>query len=199
MKRSILRLIALVMVFLLALPLASCGKEDDSDDTPVPHEAYVKAFETAPSSATMTATMNATIGRLDASYTVTYSGNTAYVSYTRTQFGAIDETTSQDEIISTESGTLEMKTDGTETGGVGVLASALIIRSLSLSSVTDYEDTGSELSFTVKAEDSAKVFGRECEYDVDVTITLSDGRIDKISLSYEAQSGLVTAECEYEY
>ena len=193
------------MAVIFALTLVSCsGQEDqdegdDNNETPVLHESYVTALASPALSATMTSNITSSLGRLEASYSATYNNGEVNVSYTRSTFGTIDENTSADDLISTVTDTAVIRADGSSDGKIGALASALLRRELNLSGVSEYTDKDGSLSFTVTSENSGAVFGNICEYDVAVTITLNDGRIDKISLSYESESGTVMAECSYKY
>ena len=199
MKKRTLRITALLLALLFALPLVSCGKDKDDSDTPQPLAAYTNALSETPKSAAATSMMTTSLGRLEATYAATYNDGAISVSFTRLTFGKIDSSTTEDELTETVTGTAQIGADGSSGGKIGALMTALLTRRLSLDKITEYEDKDGTLSFTVNASDSEYVFGGECEYDVAVTITLKDGKIEKISLSYESGSGTVNAECIYAY
>ncbi len=195
MKKSTLRTLALLLALLMLFSLVSCSGDDDGKgDTPVLHEAYVNALSAPAASAEMTSKLHVTPTPLEAAYQVTYLNGRAEVLYTRSRFTTVAPDTGK---IETETGIMYIEKDGSTAGEIGVLAKALITRRISLSGVTEYDDTDNTLTFTVKAADSVSVFGGECEYDVTVSIFLKDGSVEKITVSYVSDSGNVTAECNY--
>ena len=203
MKKFILRLVSLTAVFSLLLPLVGCGGSSDndnsSDDTPALHESYIQALSIPCTASEMTSSIVSKYETLTASYTAAYTNDAVSVTFKKQTMGVIDENTTEDDLVKEETGSATINPDGSSDGKLGALAVSLFLRRISLTGVTEYEDTGSELTFKVKSADSKNVFGCECEYDVDVKISLTDGRINKIYLSYEAKSGNVTAECKYTY
>lgn len=197
MKGYTIRITALILALILALPLISCGK-DDENSKPDPIKAYKNALSVTPSRAEAESSLTASVGRLEGSYAVTYTEDGVSVSYTRKTFSSIDSGTSADELINIDTDDVVIQ-QGASDGKLGVLITAIITKGILLDGITDYIINGDTLTFTVSSSDSERIFGGECEYDVSVNITIKNEKVDTISVSYEAQSGTATAECRYYY
>ena len=142
----------------------------------------------------ITAVTENDLGTLTSTYEVSYKDdNTSVIKYSYQKFNAIGEG-AEDEIISTYTGTVTRKADGTYEGDLpeGVnLSSATVGMVLDFTAVKDtavVSEDGNVMTVTVPAASTSAVFGYSFSKDVEFEMTLSNGTIASMVLTFEGGS-----------
>lgn len=189
------RITALAAVACLLISIVSCGGKHKAL---APFSASIE--DSQPRVASVHSEIDSQLGLIGADYTASYSNGKITVDYTKNSVSAIGPETDEDDLFPTESGTVTINRDGTVTGKLGALVKSLLTLSIVLDGdAITYEVNGSSLSFTVTADNTERVFGVNIGYPVSATIVLSEDEIASVTLTYTAESGDVTVECEYSF
>lgn len=144
---------------------------------------------------------DSTLGELNASYTVTYQADgTATIAYSIEKFNEISASTT--EIKSTQTGTVTRLADGTYSDGASFSGEAgadsmAFVLDLTKLSADDGTEEDTIATATVPAAKTADVLGTAFTSDVNIMLTIADGRLAVFSYSYTTASGLVQVTCEY--
>ena len=188
MKKLLCLMLALLMCASL---MVACGGDDD--DTPAvddlaPFTAALTA--SAPKSAKITTVLTTELGALNAEYNVTYGEDgSVSITFTREKFNEITDTTT--EFKSTVEGTAAIDAAGNLSGdlGAGAVSSAAAVNlTLSADKMT-YTVDGGVLNATVTAANTQAVLGVAINADVTVKLTVANGKVSSLILTYTTTEG----------
>lgn len=200
MKKIVALLLALACVF----ALASCGTPETPDEGT--DSASLDPFKTAistsaPTGAVITIELENTISTpLTGTFTVTYGADNAVVNYEYDQFLPIDPSASATSDRETVTGTATIDKNGNVTGDLNstVAASALLSYNLDSSKMTYIAEAGT-LSATITSANTEGVLGVNIGADVTFTLTVFEGKVVSVTLSYQTTSGLAEIVTTYTY
>ena len=202
------KIIALLLALVCVISLAACGEDEPAGGAEL--DAFTAAVAAAdPNGARIeTSVSSDTFGvTLAGEYDVTYNEDgSATVAYTYEQLRLIaDDTTSADGIKETLTGAATVAADGKVTvvegnGTIGAQITAVAGIKLNLDgSKMTYSVSSGMLSATVKAENTASVLGTAIASDVNLVVTVANGSVSAITLSYSTQDGAAEIVCLYNY
>ena len=157
-------------------------------------EAFTAAIEnTNPKNITVDIVVETKLGELTSKYTVNYNDDgSAVITYATEKFNTIGEGAA-DELKSTVTGTVTKNADGTFTGDTnGVDVSGVVagfkVDVNAMKSYATINENNTVLTATVAAADTEAVLGSAFEKDVTVVISLADGAVELIDLTFEGGS-----------
>ncbi len=160
---------------------------------------FEKAIENNnPSKIYVATSVETELGALASSYEVVYNDDgSAVIKYSYDKFNEIGA----DEIKSTVKGTINRSADGQYSGDMdGTFDPASVSNGVALNisalkeDAVEINEAGDVLKTTVAAADTSAVFGTSYAKDVNLEITISDGKVTYIEISYEGAS----ITCRYE-
>ena len=157
-------------------------------------EAFTAAVEnTNPKNITVEATVETSLGELKSIYKINYADDgSAVIEYTVEKFNAIGEG-AEDEIKSTVTGTVTKAADGTfsgDTNGVDVsgVTAGVKVNVAAMKSYATFNENNTVLTATVAAADTKDVLGSAFSKDVTVVISIAEGVVELIDLTFEGGS-----------
>ena len=191
------RFVALMLVAVTVLLLASCGGTSHSELTVFSDALSGAGVHTAEIT---TSASNDTLS-LSAQYTVTYNdAMTAEIEYTRQTANEIDpDNLDGSETVSTVTGNATVDAEGnTVSGSVGALVASVVALELTLDGdVMTYTVDAQTLTATVAAQYTESVFGVDIGEDAVVCIVLSDGVLSSIEITYSTVDTECKLACEF--
>lgn len=208
MKKIIALLLALTCVF----ALAACGDEPDPTPTPdggdntntyedlAPFTAAIAASNPASASINVAQTSTQFNVTMNGEYDVVYNEDgSATVEYSYDKYNEITDDTT--EVTTTVTGTATVDKDGNVTGSLNttVTAATAIKVTLDGAKLGDYTVASGALIAKVAAADTASVLGVAISADVTLTITVANGNVATMTISYESTVGPVEIVCSYNY
>ena len=190
------KIIALILVIVCTLSLASCQFFGNTDEPETPDDSasipdiQAKVDATAPKGADVTVTLKTTLGDLNGSYDVLYNEDgTATVNYSYEKFNTLGEGSTELKSITT--GTVTVTADGAVNGDLG--AEGLTAVSFELKLAADKLNSvvinAGVLSATVKAENTEAVLGVALTYDVQLVVTTGSTGVTSMSVAYTTGVG----------
>ena len=192
------RIIALLLAVLSLFAFVACKKNEPTDDL-APFKA---ALGSAPVSATVASKIENTSLTLEGEYNVSYAAGVATVTFTNEVLVAIPENGSASADAETLSGSATVNADGTVSqGAIGANYAALIARKITLdkSKMTACSVAGQVLIATISADNATSLTAGHANTDVTLNVTIADGKLMGISVSYGTASGNVSIVCDYRY
>ena len=192
------RIIALLLAVLSLFAFVACKQDDPTDDL-APFKA---ALGSAPVSATVTSKIENASLTLEGEYNVTYTDGVASVTFTNEVLVAIPDSGSASAETETVSGSATVNADGTvSAGAIGANYAALIARKITLdkSKMSACSVSGQVLVATISADNATALTAGYATIDVTLNVTVSDGKLMGISISYGTASGTVSIVCDYRY
>ena len=178
------------------LTICSCSLFDNKEDT-----TGVGAFETAiantnASNVKVKSEVETAIGKLTSEFSISYKADgSATIEYKYEKFNLIGEGAENEE-KSVITGKVTRAADGTYSGDMpeGVdLSSVAASAALNLAPIKDsavVSEVGDVLNVTVPAAKSAEVFGSALSYDAELEISIKNGVVTFIEITFE--SGKIT-------
>ena len=201
------KLLLLVLTLALSLSLTvACKKEepDDPDDNSSVLSPFTDAIaSSAPVSASITTKLAYTIdgltGTLEGAYNVTYaSDGSATVSYTKEVLNEINEDTT--EYKSTVPGTATVDAEGNVTGDLGgSVTAATVLKLTPDKDKMTFEIEGGVLTATVSADNAASVLGVNTGAETTLKITVSNGKVTSVAITYTTATGPAEIVAVYTY
>ena len=196
MKKILCLALALLMCASLMI---ACG------DDPAPEVDDLKAFTdalaaSAPKTAKVNTTLESTLGELTAEYSVTYGEDgTAELVFTREQFNEITADTT--EFKSTVTGSASIDAAGNLTGdlGEGAVSAATVLKLALAKDKMTYTVDGGILTATVSAENVQSVLGVDTGAETTVKLTVANGVVSSLTVSYTTAEGPATVVAVYTY
>ena len=190
------KILLIALVFACVCALASCMFGGD------PADAFISAVaNTDPNTATITTVTTTELGELNGEYVITYGDEgAASIAYSYEQWHKVGE---GPEPKYTVSGPITRQSDGTYTDGKGFTATADEVTAgftLDLSGIIDdatINTAGDTLTVTVAADDTASVLGVELDYDVDLTVVISGGTVESITVAFVDGANSGSISCRY--
>ena len=202
------KIIALLLALVCVVGLTACGQETGPDGNDLDEFTAAVAAADPASAELETKVSSTTFGvSLEGVYNIAYNEDgSATVSYTYEQLRLIgDDVAVGDGIKETVEGVATVAADGTVTvtegnGSVGaqITAVAGIKLNLNASKMT-YTVSAGMLSATVKAADTAAVFGTAISADVNLVLTVANGAVSAITVTYNTADGQAEIVCLYNY
>ena len=201
------KIIALLLALSCVLALSACGDDGENGND---LEAFTAAVSAAdPTDAVLTTKVTSTTFdvTLEGEYNITYNRDgTASVTYSYQQLRLIDDSVSTtDSIMLPVEGAATIAADGTVTtiegdGTVGaqLVAVAGVKLNLSASKMT-YSVSAGMLTATIKAADTEAVLGTAVSADVNLVLTVANGAVSAITLTYDTTDGQAEIVCLYNY
>ena len=203
------RIIALLLALVCVVGLVACRDDEPStgDDALAEFRSAIAAAD--PVSAGIDVVVSSTVFNetLSGSYDVFYNADgSATVEYSYEQLAIIDENTQVgDSTKETLVGVASVAADGTVTviegvGGVGAQITAVAGVKLNLDgSKMTYTASAGALTATVKAQDTASVLGVAISADVSLVVTVANGTVSAITISYSTAEATSKIVCLYYY
>lgn len=196
MKKILCLALALLMCASLMI---ACG------DEPAPEVDDLKAFTdalaaSAPKTAKVNTTLESALGELNAEYSVTYGEDgTAELVFTREQFNEITADTT--EFKSTVTGSASIDAAGNLTGdlGEGAVSAATVLKLALAKDKMTYTVDGGILTATVSAENVQSVLGVNTGAETTVKLTVANGVVSSLTVSYTTAEGPATVVAVYTY
>lgn len=196
MKKILCLALALLMCASLMI---ACG------DEPAPEVDDLKAFTdalaaSAPKTAKVNTTLESALGALNAEYSVTYGeGGAAELVFTREQFNEITADTT--EFKSTVTGSASIDAAGNLTGdlGEGAVSAATVLKLALAKDKMTYTVDGGILTATVSAENVQSVLGVDTGAETTVKLTVANGVVSSLTVSYTTAEGPATVVAVYTY
>ena len=196
MKKILCLALALLMCASLMI---ACG------DDPAPEVDDLKAFTdalaaSAPKTAKVNTTLESALGALNAEYSVTYGeGGAAELVFTREQFNEITADTT--EFKSTVTGSASIDAAGNLTGdlGEGAVSAATVLKLALAKDKMTYTVDGGILTATVSAENVQSVLGVDTGAETTVKLTVANGVVSSLTVSYTTAEGPATVVAVYTY
>ena len=196
MKKILCLALALLMCASLMI---ACG------DDPAPEVDDLKAFTdalaaSAPKTAKVNTTLESALGELNAEYSVTYGEDgTAELVFTREQFNEITADTT--EFKSTVTGSASIDAAGNLTGdlGEGAVSAATVLKLALAKDKMTYTVDGGILTATVSAENVQSVLGVNTGAETTVKLTVANGVVSSLTVSYTTAEGPATVVAVYTY
>ena len=192
------RIIVLFLAVLSLFAFVACKQDDPTDDL-APFKA---ALSSSPVSATITSKIENAALTLNGEYDVDYTVGVATVTFTNEVLVAIPENGSASAETEIVPGTATVNADGTvSSGAIGANYAALIARKITLdeSKMTTCSVSGQVLVATISADNATALTAGHANTDVTLNVTVSDGKVVGISVSYGTASGNVSIVCDYRY
>ena len=179
--------------------MIACG------DDPAPEVDDLKAFTdalaaSAPKTAKVNTTLESALGALNAEYSVTYGeGGAAELVFTREQFNEITADTT--EFKSTVTGSASIDAAGNLTGdlGEGAVSAATVLKLALAKDKMTYTVDGGILTATVSAENVQSVLGVDTGAETTVKLTVANGVVSSLTVSYTTAEGPATVVAVYTY
>ena len=188
-----------ILVVLLALTCAfamfSCGNSASVKD-------FNKAIEnTNPTAIEVDITSDTAFGALKASFVTTYAEDGSFtVEGFYEKFNAITEGNAED-LISAVNVNITCDKDGKYSDGGSFTGSNPVatgaVLNLNKKIDADVSADGNVLTATVKAENTEAVLGIEYAADVELVITVNDGKVVSYTMKYATDYGYDTIICSY--
>ena len=196
MKKILCLALALLMCASLMI---ACG------DEPAPEVDDLKAFTdalaaSAPKTAKVNTTLESALGELNAEYSVTYGEDgAAELVFTREQFNEITADTT--EFKSTVTGSASIDAAGNLTGdlGEGAVSAATVLKLALAKDKMTYTVDGGILTATVSAENVQSVLGVDTGAETTVKLTVANGVVSSLTVSYTTAEGPATVVAVYTY
>ena len=196
MKKILCLALALLMCASLMI---ACG------DDPAPEVDDLKAFTdalaaSAPKTAKVNTTLESALGELNAEYSVTYGEDgTAELVFTREMFNEITADTT--EFKSTVTGSASIDAAGNLTGdlGEGAVSAATVLKLALAKDKMTYTVDGGILTATVSAENVQSVLGVDTGAETTVKLTVANGVVSSLTVSYTTAEGPATVVAVYTY
>lgn len=189
------KIIALILAVVCLFALVACSESEADKQLAV----YIDAIsKTSPSAAVINTTYtDANFGvSLGGAYNVTYNDDgTATVAYEYDKLGQIGE-----EFMSTVSGTVTIKEDGTVDGTIdtAVQAAAEIKLNLKASEIAQFTVAKGILTAIIKADKTESVLGVDLGADASLMMVVTnDGKIGTVSVVYTDEGGTSSIVCMY--
>ena len=192
------RIIALFLAVLSLFAFVAC-KEDEPADNLAPFKA---ALGSAPVSATVTSKIENASLTLNGKYEAAYTDGVATVTFTNEVLVAIPESGALTADTETVPGSATVNADGTvSAGAIGANYALLIARKITLdeSKMSACSVSGQVLVATISADNASALTAGYATTDVALNVTVSDGKLMGISISYGTASGNVSIVCDYRY
>ena len=181
----------------MAFAVVSC----EEPEPPTEFSAFEEAIDQTPASKVKVATKITTeLGVLNSTVeTVFNPDGSANINYTVQKFNS--DFTSPEAVI-TKSGAVTVNKDGSYSDGgqfQGVLGENIAAVNLNLDAAKfeSYSIEGGILTATVKAENTASVFGAAIGADVSFMLTTSNNRVISVAINYTIAAGTVEAIVSY--
>ena len=192
------KFLALLLVCLIAFAAVSC---DEEPTAPSEFEVFEKAISQTLASNVRVETKMTIGGEVLESWveTVFHPDGSADITY---YIDKIDTDFDGSNADSNEAVTVTLNKDGTYSDGgafVGQLGENVASVKLNLDAAKLDGKTieGGVLSASVKAENTAQVFGREIGADVNFVLTVSENRVISLSMNYTTELGPVEVLATY--
>ena len=197
MKKILFVALALALTFAFAsCDLTGGGSAD-------PSTAFINAVNsTDPTTATINTVTTTELGTLNGEFNILYGeGGTATINYSYEQWYKIGEGNGTD-LKYTVTGIIERQADGTYTDGKGFTGTAGEAAgfTLNLSGVVanaQYNEAKDTLTATVAAADTQGVFGFALGYDANLTVVISNGAVETITVTYADGTNSGSITCRY--
>lgn len=192
------KIIALVLIIVCTLSLASCQFFGDTYEPETPDDSasipsiQAKVDATAPKGADITVTLKTTLGDLNGSYDVLYNEDgTATVNYSYEKFNTLGEGST--ELKSTTTGTVTVAADGTVNGDLGTEGLTAVSFELKLDAdkLNSVAINAGVLSATVKAENTEAVLGVALSYDAELIVATGSTGVTSMTVAYTTSVGEV--------
>jgi hypothetical protein len=189
------KILSIALVFLMAFSFAAC-KEETPPSVFADFESAI--YSTPASVVTVSTKLESKNGELNSLVTTTFNPDgSAKISYTVEKFA--EDFNDPDGKV-TVPGEVTLNKDGTYSDGGAFAGQLNVVSGVNLSLVADkmdYKIEGNVLSGTVKAENTADIFGVSYPVDVYFILTINANRVVSITLNYTLPEGAVTAVCSY--
>ncbi len=201
MKKLLSALLALVMCMTL---LVSCKDEEDPEEpkddlAPFTDAITASAPATAKITTKLTYELDSLTGTLNGEYNVTYGADgSATVSYTYEKLNEITEDTT--EFKSTVPGTATVDAQGNVTGDLGGSVTAATVLKLTLDKEKmTFTVEGGVLTATISAENAVSVLGVDTGVEATLKLTVSDGKVSSVAITYTTAKGPAEIVAVYTY
>ena len=200
------KLLLLVLTLALSLSLmVACKKDEpepeDNTDTLAPFTEAIAS--SAPVSAKIDTKLTYTIdnltGTLEGEYNVTYAADgSATVTYTKEVLNEIDEDTT--EFMTTVPGTATVDAQGNVTGDLGgSVTAATVLKLTPDKDKMTFTIEGGVLTATVSADNAASVLGVNTGAETTLKITVSNGKVTSVAITYTTATGPAEIVAVYSY
>lgn len=193
------KFLAILLVCVMAFAIVSCN--DGNEENPSVFAEFEKAIDQTPASKVNVSTKITTeLGILHSTVNTTFNPDgSASVSFYIERFNS-DFTTS--DVVVTREGTVTLNKDGTYSDGgafkdtLGANVSSVKL-ALDEAKLASYTIENGVLSASVEADNTASVLGTDIGYDVSFMLTIGEGRIVSLVITYESDFGPVEAIVSY--
>lgn len=181
------KLFALLLIIGCIFACVSCG-DDAEGESGVNLDAFKNAVAASnPTGAVINIEVDTALGKLENRYVVTYNQDgTVTVGFTEQSFVAFDPANPLAETKKTETGTVTIQADGTYDGEIsGTAAEIAAGVALDVTKLTDASVTeAGVLTAKVAAANTQSALGVNLGYDVDVKLSIFDGVVERLEMSY---------------
>ena len=187
------KIFAIILALACTFAMFACGG-DDATAYQTDAKDFISAIEsTEVTKLGVKVTAETELGELTSTYTTEYAADgTSTMTYAIEKFLTSDATDEK----GVDEGTVTCDANGNYSDG-GAVSGKLGATGISFDAdsdkITNYEINGNTLTVIVSAADTAAVLGYEIASDAVVVITVADGKVTDVSLSYTG----VTIECTY--
>lgn len=200
------KLLSLILALTLCVALMVSCRDDEPEVDPA--EAALNTFAAAvdassPASAKITTKLiyelDSLTDTLEGEFNVTYNQDgSASISYTKEVLNQITETTT--EFKSTVPGTATVDARGNVTGDLGGTVTAATVLRLNLDKdKMTFTAEGGILTATVTAENAASVLGVDTGAETTVKLTVSDGKLTSVVITFTTSQGPAEVVAVYTY
>ena len=198
------KILALILIVGCIFALASCGIGGKEEKPPVDISVIQKAIdESAPSSAKITVELNSILGDLNGEYNVIFNEDgSANVMYSYELFNEFNVDSIELGPKSTYTGAVTISANGElsdEIGGVASVEAVSFDINLDESLFETVSVESSVLRGTIKADNTYDILGVALDYDAELVILTSSGRVTSIVINYVAESGPIEITATYHY
>ena len=186
------KLSVLILALIITLSLASCGEDLDTLG------AYINAVEaTSPTETVVNVEVATALGKLNSTVKTVYNEDgSSVITYSYERFNPIGEGA---DVKSTITGTVNCDKDGKYSGDISgnVSAAASIKLHLDASLLKNLSFNNQVCSALVEAANTQAVLGIALDADVNMVISVSEGRLSSMTLAYTNESGEVLISYSY--
>ena len=184
------KIISFALVIVGAFSLFSCSMFGGNNSGEAAFESAIS--NTDPSRVVAEVVTRSALGELNSSYDVVYNDDgSAVINYSYEKFNKIGEG-AENELKSTVTGTITKNADGTYSGTDVDVSGVAAGISLNIAAIDkdakSINGSGDVLTATVVAADTEAVFGSAFSEDVVLKVTISDGVVTLVTLTYESGS-----------
>ena len=191
------KIIALLLVIASLFAFASCDEEVEPVDYLAPFRA---AMDSAPVSARIDSKLENEGASLSGEYIINYAEGIATVNFKNQLLGTFGEESSSSEMVEIPGSATVDASGAVISGAIGANYAALVAHKVELNpEKMTYSISGNTLVATISAANGAALSAGHATTDVVLNVTVLDGKLMGIAVSYGTTAGKVSIVCDYVY